>query len=471
MTSIVMPKMGYDMTEGKVTRWLKREGETVRKGEAIAEIETDKVTIEMESTDDGVLQRIVVPEGDVTPVGEPIAILVAPDELLPAGDPSAARSPNTPPSSPSSIASGDSSAPDNGSSAPRGEVGDPAHALGVTGGSRDRDMGASPLARRLAREHGVDLSTIRGSGPGGRITREDVLAATATGTGATPAVVMVPAEVPATLARASGPSAATAVDRVTEAPIPPDALQTVVDPGPGSSGAAQPREQLLTRLQQTMGRRMVESKTQAPHFYLTVEVDMTAAVALRAEVNVDAATTAENGDEVKISVNDLVVKAAARALTRFPMLNASFADDRLVLRDEIAIAVAVAIEDGLVTPVVRDAAHKSIAQIARETRALAARARDGKSRAGDYEGGTFTVSNLGMLGVDTFVAIINPPQAAILAVGAVRRVPVYADEGLVPRERMSLTLSADHRVTDGATGARFLGVVREFLEHPARLLL
>ncbi len=471
MTSIVMPKMGYDMTEGKVTRWLKHEGETVRKGEAIAEIETDKVTIEMESTDDGVLQRIVVPEGDVTPVGEPIAILVAPDELLPAGDPSAARSPNTPPSIPSSIASGDSSAPDNGSSAPRGEAGDPAHALSVTGGGRDRDMGASPLARRLAREHGVDLSTIRGSGPGGRITREDVLAATATGTSATPAVVMVPAEVPATPARASGPFAATTVDCVTEAPIPPDALQTVIDPGPGSSGAAQPGEQLLTRLQQTMGRRMVESKTQAPHFYLTIEVDMTAAVALRAEVNVDAATTAENGDEVKISVNDLVVKATARALTRFPMFNASFAGDRLVLHDEIAIAVAVAIEDGLVTPVVRDTAHKPIAQIARETRALAARARGGKSRAGDYEGGTFTVSNLGMLGVDTFVAIINPPQAAILAVGAVRRVPIYAGEGLVPRERMSLTLSVDHRVTDGATGARFLAVVREFLEHPARLLL
>lgn len=474
MTSIVMPKMGYDMTEGKVARWLKHEGDTVRKGEVIAEIETDKVTIEMESTDDGVLQRIVAPEGAATPVGAPIAVLAAPDEFLVSADRSPIQTSATAPGLPSSATSLDSSAQDsdNGSSTPRGAT--PAHtpAPASSTGDRDRDMGASPLARRLAREHGVDLSAINGSGPGGRITREDVLAAaTGAGGGAPAPAVPAPAGSPPAPARAGALAATAATDRETEAPTSSAALQAGGRSAPDSPGAAQPGEQLLTRLQQTMGRRMVESKTRVPHFYLTVEVDMTAAAALRAEINVEGGDTVDDGVAVKISVNDLVVKATARALAHFPMLNASFAGDRLVLHDEIAIAIAVAIEDGLVTPVVHDAGHKSVAQIARETRALAARARAGTGRAGDYEGGTFTVSNLGMLGVDTFVAIINPPQAAILAVGAVRRVPVYAGEELVPRERMSVTLSADHRVTDGATGARFLAAVRESLEHPARLLL
>jgi len=461
MTSIVMPKMGYDMTEGKVARWLKREGDTVRKGEAIAEIETDKVTIEMESTDDGVLQRIVAREGEVTPVGAPIAVLAAPGHVLPSGGPVAAEAPGATPGT-----SARSPAGERGPSTSPGAGPVPSPVPAMVGGDGDRDAGASPLARRLAREHGVDLASVRGTGPGGRITREDVLTAAASGTG-TPAASDVAASPAAT--GVSEPPAAP-MGRGAEVPTPSATVGAAVGSGPDSPGPARPGEQPLTRLQQTMGRRMVESKTQAPHFYVTVEVDMTAALALRAEINT-AGDEGADDDEVRISVNDLVVKAAARALTRFPTLNASFAGDHLELHDEVAVAIAVAIDDGLVTPVVRDAARKPVARIAREARALAARARGGKGRAGDYEGGTFTVSNLGMLGVDTFVAIINPPQVAILAVGAVRRVPVYVGDDLVPRERMSLTLSADHRVADGATGARFLAAVRASLEHPARLLL
>jgi len=497
-TSIVMPKMGYDMTEGKIARWLKREGETVRAGEAIAEIETDKVTIEMEATASGVLSSIIVPEGEVTPVGQPIAVLSAPGEVIAAGQPpdghgtDAASDPPGPPAA-------------AGLSAQEGNVPAPSHptippaarpAVDPSGAA-----GASPLARRLAREQGIDLSTVHGTGPGGRITREDVLAAAAAATATVGASAVDTTDAPIGAARpvrdepaATGrdgepASAQPAINRVVhDEPAAPgqdgaamrsatdtgqDAREGPTGDGPAaasgadsdSPGAAQPAERMLTRLQQTMGRRMAESKRDAPHFYLTREADLTAALALRAEINM------EGGDEGKVSVNDLVVKAAAMALTRFPTLNASFAGDRLALHDEVSIAIAVALEDGLVTPVLHHADRKSIAQIARETRALAARARGGVSRAADYEGGTFTVSNLGMFAVDTFVAIINPPQAAILAVGAVRRVPVYVGDALVPRERVSLTLSVDHRVADGAVGARFLAAVCDALEHPVRLLL
>jgi pyruvate dehydrogenase E2 component (dihydrolipoamide acetyltransferase) len=291
------------------------------------------------------------------------------------------------------------------------------------------------LARRLAQEYELDLSAIRGTGPGGRVTRDDVLSAVEAARTAAPAPQPAPAPAP-------------------------EAVPEVVPTAAAAAG-----EKPLSRLQQTMSRRMVESKTQAPHFYLTIHVDMTAALALRQQLNAQA----EEGQ--KISVNDLIVKAAAKALTKFPTLNASYAGDKLTLHDEINVAVAVAIEEGLVTPVVRHADQKALGQITRETKALAERARGGKARLEDYEGGTFTVSNLGMYDVDTFVAIINPPQAAILAIGAVRRVPVYEGDNLVPRERMSVTLSADHRVTDGATGARFLAEVRGYLENPLRLVM
>lgn len=474
-TSIVMPKMGYDMTEGKIARWLKREGESVRGGEAIAEIETDKVTIEMEADADGVLSSILVPEGLMTPVGQPIAILSTPGEASAVGQPPDNHDIDSPPAPPSLSTPVDRPAQMSITPARSTPEESPSSRLKSAG---THEVNASPLARRLAKEQGVDLSTVRGSGPGGRITREDVLAAADAGGGA-PDVSLEAAPIGA----ASLSSGET--DKKAEViQIQDNAPRSVTNDGgatrashddsaaaersaPSSAAAGSPTEQALTRLQRTMARRMAESKREAPHFYLTREVDMTAALVLRAEIN------AAGGDEDggKISVNDLVVKAAAMALIHFPTLNASFAGDRLVLHDEIAIAIAVALEDGLVTPVLHHAAHTSIALIARTTRDLAARARGGTSRAADYDGATFTVSNLGMFGVDAFTAIINPPQAAILAVGAVRRVPVYVEDALVPRDRLSLTLSADHRVADGALGARFLAATCDLLEHPLRLLL
>lgn len=450
---IVMPKMGYDMTEGKLLRWLKHEGDTITKGEAIAEIETDKVNIEVEAFDSGVLQHIMVQEGDTVPVGTRIGVLAAPGEAEAVEQPAAGAS-NVQAASAATTPSGNGQRPAGGSSATATGGERSAAAGGATAAAGERPAGnggaparsgerikASPLARRLAQEHGLNLAAIAGTGPGGRVTRDDVLNAAQ----AAPQAPAAPPPAP-TVAAAPAQPAAPAVPAAAAAP-------------------AGGNERPLTRLQQTMARRMVESKTQAPHFYLSVEVDMTEAISFRQQLNAQA------GEGTKISVNDLVVKAAALALTRFPALNASFAGDKLILHDQISVAIAVAIEDGLVTPVVPNTDQKSLGQISREARALAERARTGKSRLEDYEGGTFTVSNLGMFDIDTFIAIINPPQAAILAVGAVRRVPVYVGDELVPRDRMSVTLSADHRVTDGATGARFLSEVRANLENPLRLVM
>jgi pyruvate dehydrogenase E2 component (dihydrolipoamide acetyltransferase) len=267
----------------------------------------------------------------------------------------------------------------------------------------------------------VDLATVPGTGPGGKITREDVLAAAAQAGSGVPA------------------------------------------PEKGDAQAADERRP-LSRLQQTIGRRMAESKAQAPHFYLTMRADMTEALALRGRLN---AEVGEGG--ARISINDLIVKAVAGALRDFPIFNASFAGEYLTLHREIGMCIAVAIEEGLVTPVLRGADRKSLAEIAQESAALVERTRAGKNRPEDYEGGTFTLSNLGMYDVDTFVAIINPPQAAILAVGAVARIPVYQGETLVPRSLLSLTLSTDHRIADGATAARFLSTIRRALEQPGQL--
>jgi pyruvate dehydrogenase E2 component (dihydrolipoamide acetyltransferase) len=446
---IVMPKMGYDMTEGKLLRWLKHEGDAITKGEAIAEIETDKVNIEVEAFDSGVLRHIMVQEGDTVPVGTRIGVLAAPGEAetdeqtapVAASAPAAGAS-TAPAVSPAPTPSGNGQRPAEPAGAPAISDGRPAAA--ATPAAPGGRIKASPLARRLAQEHGLDLAAIAGTGPGGRVTRDDVLSA----------------------AQAAPQAPAAPAPTVTAAPAQPAAPAVpAAAAAPAAEAAPSGGERPLTRLQQTMARRMVESKTQAPHFYLTVEVDMTEATAFRQQLNAQA------GEGIKISVNDLVVKAAALALTRFPALNASFAGDKVILHDQISVAIAVAIEEGLVTPVVPNADQKSLGQISREARALAERARTGKSRLEDYEGGTFTVSNLGMFDIDTFIAIINPPQAAILAVGAVRRVPVYVGDDLVPRERMSVTLSADHRVTDGATGARFLSEVRANLEQPLRLVM
>ena len=406
-----MPNMGYDMTEGKLLRWFKRDGDAVAKGEAVAEIETDKVAIELEAFSAGILRHIQVTAGETVAVGTRLALLAGPGEDL------------------------TSMSPPEAVFAER-----PVDEQRLAPGQRDAGLNASPLARRAAREHGVDISTVQGTGPGGRITREDVLAAAEQ-------AVRPAAEAPAS---------------IEQELIPPTDAKTPATPT--AAAASGSSTQPLTRLQQTIGRHMVESKTQAPHFYVTVHADMTEAMTLRRQLNAGAA------DGTRISVNDLIVKAVARTLVDFPVLNATFAGDTLTLHQEITVCVAVALEDGLVTPVVHDVEHKTLRRIARETHDVVERARGGKGRAEDYTGGTFTVSNLGMFNVDTFVAIINPPQAAILAVGAVQRLPVYVGDELLPRLLMSMTLSADHRITDGATAARFLARVCDALQQPILLL-
>ncbi len=396
---ITMPKLGFDMAEGTLVRWLKREGETVAKGEVLAEIETDKATVEVEASVSGTVRRLLVGERSTVPVGAPIAILGNPDEAI---DALSATAPAATSAAPARSAAGAASSPALDSSPS-------ASSEGVPGGVR-----ASPVARRIAGERGIDLSNLHGSGPEGRIVKKDVLAISPTPSGA---------------AAAAGE------------PIP------------------------LSRLRTAIGRRMQLSKQQVPHFYLTIDLDARNLVDLRAQLN------AVQAEDSRFSVNDFVIKAAALALRDVPGLNASLVGDALVRHAEVNIGVAVALDEGLLTVVVHQADGKPLVQIGEEVRGMAARARQGRVRSEDVEGSTFTVSNLGMFDIDHFVAIINPPEAAILAVGSVRETPVVQNGQLVAGLRLKVTLSADHRVTDGAEAARWLQAFRARIEHPAGMLL
>ena len=433
-TNVLMPKTGADETHGKLIKWLKNEGDQVSRGDVVAEIETDKVNMEVESFGAGTLYRILVHEGESQEVGKPIAILLKEGEQPPAGV-------EAKPAGPAKAAAG---AP-AGLTSLSGDVQTSGRAA-ASGGQLNGLSGrvkASPLARKIAGSHDLDLSLIVGRGPGGRVVKSDVEEALA-------AAVQVPSAAP------SAPPA-------FEPPVRP-AAQASYEPEPEPVGAGA-SEKSLTRVQLTAAKRMTESKQTAPHFYLTVDVDMAECMKLRADLNEQAAGS------VKVSVNDMVVKAAAWALQRHPELNGSYRDGKLVLHDHINISVAVALEDGLVSPIIPDVDRKSLGQIARETKAMVDRARAGKLRGEDYADGTFTISNLGMFGIDTFVAIINPPQAGILAVGAIREVPVVRDGQIAIGSIMKVTLSADHRATDGVRGAQFLSDVRAALEKPLLMAL
>jgi pyruvate dehydrogenase E2 component (dihydrolipoamide acetyltransferase) len=410
-----MPKLGFDMAEGTLIEWVKKAGDSVAENEVIAIIETDKASVEVPSFRSGVLRALLVEEGTVVPVGQPIAVIGTADEEIDLASLRVGRA--TPGEKQETVAVEAAAvlmpAPEP---SPSAEVGRRA---------------VSPVARRMAEELGIDLSQVRGSGPGGRIIKRDI------------------EEHLKQLERAPKP-----------APPPPIPIPSAA---PAEEGY---QVETLSPMRQTIGRRMTESKQQAPHFYITVEVDMEAAMALREQLN----ALLPEGE--KISVNDLVIKAAAIALRQFPRLNASFAGSEIHLHEQINIGIAVAREAGLVTTVIRDCDKKSLAQIAREARELIGRAREGRMRAEDMVGGTFTISNLGMFGVEDFAAIINPPQAAILAIGAVRRVPIVNEQDqLVVGTRMKATISADHRVTDGAEAARFLQAFKAALEQPMRLML
>ncbi|QFG20828.1 dihydrolipoamide acetyltransferase family protein [Actinomadura sp. WMMB 499] len=429
MTEILMPRLSDTMEEGVISSWQKQPGDEVAVGDVLVDIETDKAVMEYEAYEAGVLEKILVGEGETAAIGAPIAV------VAPKGAPSGAAPAPAAAPEPTAGAEPEAAAPEpEAAPAPAAATKPSAPAPQRTGASRPP---ASPLARRLARDHGIDLATLSGSGPGGRIVRADIEAAVRSGGSAQqPPVATAPAPAPA--AAPSAPSAPAAASRA-------DAPDVEAVP--------------LNRFRKVAARRLTESKQNAPHFYLNREVDAEALVAFRATLNEALAPA-------KISVNDLVVKACATALREHPAVNVSYTEENLLFHKRVHVGVAVAVKDGLVVPVVRDADRRSVSEIGRETRELAGRARDGKLSANDMSGGTFSVSNLGMFGVDSFSAVINPPEAAILAVGAVRDEPVVRDGQVVPGKRMAVTLSVDHRACDGATAAAFLARLAELLENP-----
>ncbi len=443
MPDITMPKMGFDMQEGTIVRWLKQPGDEVRRGEPIAEIETDKVTIEIEAFAAGTLTEIVVREGQTAPVNAVIARL--------AGDDGAAVSaPQS--ATPAMIAP---------ATTPVAPVQALPEVASATAG--DTDVKASPLARRLARDNQVDLRQVHGTGPAGRIVKEDVEAYLAARGAAPPPVMPAPVSPPP--APVSPPPAP--VSPPPAAPVAAAVAPAVLPTPPPAAAPVSHSVVPLTNMRKTITRRMSQSWQQAPHIFVSLDVDMGAALAIRAQANEGRAR------EEQFSLNDMVLKASAAALMSFPHLNASYGDEGIILHPAVHISIAVALDGGLMAPVITNCQDRSLGAIARETKRVVALAREGKITPDLLQGGTFTVSNLGMYGITEFTSIITPPQAASLAVGAVRRVPAFKDETdeVVARHTMTMTLSADHRVTDGAEVARFLGAVRQLLEQPLALLV
>ncbi len=411
---VVMPKLSDTMEEGRILRWLRKEGESIETGQALAEVETDKATVEMESYGNGTILKLIAAEGQFVKVGDPIAVVGA------AGDDISALLASAGPAAPAAA----------GPTAPsRPAVATAAQAPAASPAPTGRSVKASPLALRMAAEAGLNLGSLQGTGPQGRIIKRDIESAL------TQAPAAPPSGRPAAL-----PQRARSV-----------ALAASRESGPDSQDVE------LSTIRRTIAKRLVQSKGPVPHFYLTIDVAMD---------RVWDAYKALREQKSPISINDIVVKAAALALRAHPEINASFAGDHVTLHSRIHIGMAVAIEDGLITPVLRDADVKPLEEISEEARTLAERARARKLQPNEYTGATFSISNLGMMGIDEFAAIINPPEAAILAVGAVRQVPVVVDGALATGWRMKVTLSVDHRVTDGAAGARFLQTFRRYLEHP-----
>jgi pyruvate dehydrogenase E2 component (dihydrolipoamide acetyltransferase) len=441
ITKVVLAKLSPTMEEGTIVKWSKKEGDPVKVGDVLAEIETDKANMEMEALGAGVLRKILVPAGGKAPIGALIGVIADPGDDIaallataqapaPAAARPAAPTPSATPT-PSSAPAPAVQAREAPAPVAPAQVARPAATAAPAPSAHPAEGGrlkASPLARSIAARNNIPLAAVAGSGPGGRIIKRDVEG-------------YEPAGAPR-LAATSAPAAHAVV------PFP------AVPAG---------QELPLSNMRRTIARRLAESKFTAPHFYVTVEIDMDEAVSLREQIL--------KVEDVKVSFNDLVLKACAKALVRFPMVNASWLGDRIATHGEVSIGVAVSIPDGLITPVVRNADRKSIVEISREVKDLAGRAREKKLRPEEYVGSTFTVSNLGMFDVSEFTAIINPPESAILAVGAVQRVPVVSGDEIRPGHRMRVTLSADHRVVDGALAAQFLAEVRRLLESPISLFV
>ncbi len=405
-TKVVMEALSPTMEEGRVVNWLKSEGDTVASGDTLAEVETDKAVMELVARGDGILRKVIVGEGETVEVGSLVAVIAGADEDIstiinqngePAGSAMAA-----PAKSPEPQTVRVESAPPTAAT--------PAAAPSQTGGR----IKASPLARKMARDRGLDLSTLSGSGPGGRIIKRDLERATAAPTAGAP---------------------------------PAGGFEDVP----------------LTQIRKTIARRLIQSLGPVPHFFLTTEIDMERAWDQRKALN-------ELDDGPRVSFNDIILKAVALALTAHRECNAWWQDDHIRYFSEVHLGMAVAIDDGLITPVIRNAHAKSLREIATESSELVERARNRKLKPEEYTGSTFSVSNLGMLGIDQFTAVINPPEAGIIAIGAIEQKPVVYEGSIVPRRRMRITMSCDHRVIDGATGARFLQTVTRMLENPLAMV-
>ena len=440
MPEVIMPKMGDAMEEGTLLKWLKNEGEEVSEGDPIAEIETDKVTMELEAEDEGTLAQLIADEGQEVPVGDAIAFIQGEGEEVPerseGGGEEEAEEGGEEDGGGAQATATETEAPEEGGTE---------EADGRADGRADGHFRASPIVRRLADENDLDLSKIDGSGPAGRIVERDVRAAMESGT------------------------AQRTEDGAAGVAAPEQAEMRGFQPARLPEPTEEPGTSLVepTRMMQVIGERMTEAKQHIPHFYATVEVRMDAALALRKQLN------AQLEDEgIKLSVNDFVMKACAVALRSYPNLNALYTTRGVELHEKVDMAMAVALDQGLITPVIRDIGSKGLAAISREAKDLAMRAREGKLQPDEYQGGTITVSNMGMFGIESFTAIINPPQAAIVAVSSITKRPDYDENGeIVPASMMKLTLSADHRIANGRDGALYMAEVKRVLENPVMLMV
>ena len=436
-TQVVMPKLSPTMEEGQLTRWLKKEGDKVSMGEPLAEIDTDKATMEMQALSNGVLRKILINEGESAPLGQPIAIIGEADEDI---SELLAKAKVEAPSKPA--ASEKSEQPAVATETKEEEPAQPASTVSPDGNQAAPSptppggrMLVSPIAARMAAEAGVNLSSLQGSGPGGRIVKRDIEAA---------------------MSGKTAP-ASTAPKLRPPAPTRPAAKGEVYAPSAY-------RDEPTSEMRRTIARRLVTSLGPIPHFFLTSEIDMERAAEMRRSLN-------ELYPDVKLSVNDVIIKVTAVALMQHPQVNASFQDKTIRYYEHADIGVAVATENGLITPVVRSADLKSLLEIGAEVRELAKRARARKLKPEEYTGATFSISNLGMFGIDEFTAVINPPEGAILAIGAMAPKPAVKDDKIVVRQMMRVTMSCDHRVVDGATGAQFLQTFKQILENPLYLFL
>ena len=429
-TKVIMPKLSPTMEEGQISRWLKKVGDKVSMGEPLAEIDTDKATMEMQALANGVLRKILIGEGESAPLGQLIAVIGEPNEDIAAllSEAPAAAAPKQEPAkqeepAPQAKAAAASSSPQPAAVAngrhPQATAGDSGRLI------------VSPLAARMAAEAGIDLRSLQGSGPGGRIIKRDI---------------------------------EEAMSQPKAAPAQP-AYPRAVEPGRFPQVAASPyRDEPASEIRKVIAKRLVTSLGPVPHFFLTTEIEMDRAAEMRKGINA-------LDPDLKISVNDIIIKVAAAALRQHPEVNASFQGNFIRYYEHADIGVAVAIEDGLITPVVRSADQKALSEIAAEVRELAERARSRKLKPEEYTGASFSISNLGMFGIDEFTAVINPPEGAILAVGAMSAKPVVRDNEIVIRQMMRVTMSCDHRVIDGATGAKFLQTFKKILENPLYLVV